>query len=231
MQITSNILIQCKNCGRRYSFSPNDLDYDSYSNDAPSDIEVVHNFYGEKTCICGKDLHVKIMASEYPPGGYNYHTCESSGCRIINEPRVEVEFLPEPVLSAIEIILQNPDAVYSMETWEFEDLVADVFRDSGCHAKVTQRTRDGGVDVKISFDMGGIPFSAYIQCKRNLPQNPIGVNVIRELAGVIDRDRIDKGIVVTTSYFSPDAVRETEYYGGRIQLIDYRRLQELMGHF
>lgn len=47
--------------------------------------------------------------------------------------------------------------------------------------------------------------------------------------GVINRDRVDKGVIVTDSYFTRDAHEEADLYNGRIQLIDRDALQDL-GH-
>ena len=54
------------------------------------------------------------------------------------------------------------------------------------------------------------------------------MTVVRDLFAVMDRDRIDKGVIVTTSYFTRDAIKEAERFNGRIQLIDFEELQRLM---
>lgn len=56
----------------------------------------------------------------------------------------------------------------------------------------------------------------------------MGVNVVRELYGVMEKERVDKGIIVTTSHFTKDAVVEVQMLNGRIQLIDFNQLRELM---
>ena len=44
----------------------------------------------------------------------------------------------------------------------------------------------------------------------------------------MERDRIDKGVIVTTSRFTRDAIKEAEMLNGRIKLVDYQELQRLM---
>ena len=115
-----------------------------------------------------------------------------------------------------------------MSGWEFEELVADVYSRHGFSASVTQKTRDGGKDIIATCVQGGITYTSYFQCKQ---QNaPVGVSVVRELYGVLERDGIDKGIIVTSSRFTRDAIYEAQQLKGRIVLIDFEKLKELMQH-
>ena len=109
---------------------------------------------------------------------------------------------------------------------EFEDFVAEAFERSGMETRVTSQTRDGGKDIIAKFEVGGIQYTTYFECKHWT--GPVGVNVVRNLAGVINRDRVDKGVIVTDSYFTRDAHEEADLYNGRIQLIDRDALQDLV---
>ena len=124
-----------------------------------------------------------------------------------------MEYIPEPVLSVYQEILRNPNIMYDLESWEFEEFVADVFRQYGFKADVTQRTRDGGKDIIAQFDS---------------LERHVGVDVVRKLYAVMSRDRVDKGVIVTTSYFTRDAIAEASLLNGRIKLIDYNELQNLI---
>ena len=226
--LISEFTIRCDCCGREYKISPDTLDIDYAYDERPMGTEVQHIFYGEMECRCGNELSYTITAVEYPEGAYNFHTCESRGCSYVFEPDAEMEYIPEPVLSVYEEILQNPDYVYSLESWEFEEFFADVFRRYGFRANITQRTRDGGKDIVAQFEMGGVLYTTYFECKQYAQNRPVGVNVVRELYAVMNRDRVDKGVIVTTSYFTRDAISEANMLGGRIRLIDFSELQKLM---
>ena len=99
---------------------------------------------------------------------------------------------------------------------EFEEAICALFEHWGYRLSLTQRTRDGGVDLDgYSMGMGGE--RVIVQCKRY--SGTVGVGVVRELFGVISADNsISKGFVVTTGSFSQDA-KEFEK-GKRITLID-----------
>jgi restriction system protein len=50
-------------------------------------------------------------------------------------------------------------------------------------------------------------FLYLIECKRYRPDRPVGVRPVRELYGVLLRDRATAAALVTTSYFTEDATR------------------------
>ena len=92
--------------------------------------------------------------------------------------------------------------------WEdFEHLIREIFeaefRTNGGEVKVTQASRDGGVDA-IAFDPDPIRGGKIIiQAKRYT--NTVGVSSVRDLFGTVMSEGATKGILVTTSDYGPDA--------------------------
>lgn len=92
--------------------------------------------------------------------------------------------------------------------WEdFEHLVRELFEkefsSNGGEVKVTQASRDGGVDA-IAFDPDPIRGGKIvIQAKRYT--NVVGVAAVRDLYGTVVNEGATKGILVTTSDYGPDA--------------------------
>ncbi len=92
--------------------------------------------------------------------------------------------------------------------WEdFEHLIREVFAQefssNGGEVKVTQASRDGGVDA-IAFDPDPIRGGKIvIQAKRYT--NTVGVSAVRDLYGTVMNEGATKGILVTTSDYGPDA--------------------------
>lgn len=229
IMLISDFTIMCDDCKRKYRISSDSFVVDYVCSERQMGTEVQHIFYGEKDCRCGNRLSYTITAVEYPEGAYNFHTCESSGCTYIDKPSVEMEYnLPEKVLSIYEEILINPEYVYNLEPCEFEEFVADVFRGIGFNAEVTQKTHDGGKDIVATFEMGGVLYTTYFECKRYSPDRPVGVEIVRELYAVMEMERVDKGVIVTTSHFTRGAVAEAQRLNGRIRLIDFDELCRLM---
>lgn len=231
MHLEGRLKIQCNNCDRKYNINLDDLweeDFDNGERNMGS--ETGHSYSIEADCKCGNRFYADVVGVEYPPGAIEYQYHEMKGCTILEEPEIVMDFedcgLPEPILSAYEQVLYDPQAMYSLEPWEFEEFVADVFRRQGFNLNVTQKTRDGGKDIVAEFEMGGVLYNTYFECKKYSPKNPVGVKIVRELFAVMERDRIDKGIIVTSSYFTADAKNEAKRLG--IGLIDHNKLIELM---
>ena len=92
--------------------------------------------------------------------------------------------------------------------------------------KVTKKTNDGGID-----GFGFYPINHFIslkimfQCKRF--KSSISSPMIRDFRGAIV-GRADKGLFITTSYFSKDAIIEANRDGfTHIELIDIDKLFEV----
>lgn len=92
--------------------------------------------------------------------------------------------------------------------WEdFEHLIREVFEkefsSSGGEVKVTQASRDGGVDA-VAFDPDPIRGGKIvIQAKRYT--NTVGVGAVRDLYGTVLNEGATKGVLVTTSDYGPDS--------------------------
>lgn len=229
MMLISDFTVMCDCCGKKYRIPSDSLDIDYACSERPMGTEIQHIFYGEMDCECGNRLSYTITAVEYPEGAYNFHTCEAVGCAYVEKPGAEMEYdLPDPVLSVYEEILQNPEYAYNLEPWEFEEFVADVFRRMGFNADVTQKTHDGGKDIVATFEIGGVLYTTYFECKKYSPDRPVGVNIVRELYGVMERECVDKGVIVTTSHFTKGAIQEAQMLNGRIRLIDLDELHGMM---
>jgi len=95
----------------------------------------------------------------------------------------------------------------AMDWEEFEHLVRELFQrefmERGGDVKVTQSTRDGGVDA-VAFDPDPITGGKIvIQAKRYT--NTVGVAAVRDLYGTTMNEGASKGILVTTSDYGSDA--------------------------
>jgi restriction system protein len=99
------------------------------------------------------------------------------------------------------------DNLASMPWEDFEHLIREIFSKefsgNGGEVKVTQASRDGGVDA-IAFDPDPIRGGKIvIQAKRYT--NTVGVSAVRDLYGTVMNEGATKGILVTTADYGPDA--------------------------
>ncbi len=92
--------------------------------------------------------------------------------------------------------------------WEdFEHLIRDMFErefaSGGAEVRITQASRDGGVDAVI-FDRDPIRGGKFlVQAKRYT--NTVGVSAVRDLYGAMTNERASRGILVTTSDYGHDS--------------------------
>jgi len=119
---------------------------------------------------------------------------------------------------------QPGSSLIDMDPVEFEDLVAALFQEMGYQAMTTERTGDGGVDVRaIDPDpiRGG---KLVIQVKRywhTIPPAPV-----RDLYGTVMHEGAIKGILVTTAEFGSGA---REFAAGKpLTLIGGSQLTDLL---
>ena len=95
----------------------------------------------------------------------------------------------------------------AMDWQDFENLIRELFEKefavSGGEVKVTQASRDGGVDA-IAFDPDPIRGGKIvIQAKRYT--NTVDVSSVRDLYGTVMNEGATKGILVTTADYGADA--------------------------
>lgn len=91
---------------------------------------------------------------------------------------------------------------------------------------VTPPSRDGGIDGVIFEDKLGLD-TVCIQAKRW--ENTVGRRTVQEFVGSMDLHRSKKGVVLTTSSFSSDALSYVDRIEGKkVVLIDGEKLCQLM---
>lgn len=103
--------------------------------------------------------------------------------------------------------IDNSTNLASMDWQDFEHLIREIFgkefSSNGGEVKVTQASRDGGVDA-IAFDPDPIRGGKIvIQAKRYT--NTVGVSAVRDLYGTVMNEGATKGILVTTTDYGSDA--------------------------
>ena len=86
---------------------------------------------------------------------------------------------------------------------------------------------DDGIDGVIDQDPLGLD-RVYIQAKRYKEGNTVGPNAIRNFSGSLDINSAQKGVFVTASTFTSQAIATAEKVNKRIVLIEGMQLAELM---
>ena len=120
------------------------------------------------------------------------------------------------------------ETMHKMPPAAFERLSQRILRESGfVEVRVTGRSGDRGIDgIGLLKLQGVLTFHVIFQCKRW--QDPVGASTVREFRGAMS-GRTDKGLIITTTYFTPEGIREATRDGvPPIDLIDGEALVELL---
>jgi len=128
-------------------------------------------------------------------------------------------------------ILANLDEGNNLAAMDWEDfehlcreLFERVFAKDGAIVKVTQASRDQGVDAIIIDPRPIYGGRTVIQAKRYV--NTVDVSAVRDLYGTVTHEGANKGILVTTSQFGPDSY--TFIQGKNLELLNGAQLLFLL---
>ena len=151
--------------------------------------------------------------------------------------QVDAELSPEEQLDAAALSLQQSladdllDKLKTVSPSFFERIVVDLLVSMGYGGSVKDagktvgRSGDGGVDGIIKEDKLGLD-TIYIQAKRK--EANVGRPEVQKFAGALQGFRARKGVFITTSSYSNDALDFVKNIDSKIVLIDGAELSRLM---
>lgn len=105
-------------------------------------------------------------------------------------------------------------------------MTSDIARTASGRHYGREQTEDGGIDGQGVLRVNLVSFHVLFQCKRY--KGSVSASTIRDFRGAM-QGRADKGLVITTGTFTPDARREATRDGApAIDLIDGDALCDLL---
>ena len=119
--------------------------------------------------------------------------------------------------------------ITQMSGVEFEKLIATLLARMEFVAEMTKTTGDGGIDIIATLSRPIVGGKYLFQCKRYAPDNLVGVSTVRDFYGAVTADRAAKGILITTSDFTPQAREFGERVG--LELISLGGLGQLLKEY
>jgi len=171
----------------------------------------------EDVCILSisvkKEQFLEIDLSKVDPKACFKHF-KGVGCAALSsitpiQPILQINKADKRIVQGYDVIQDLEDAtnLAAMDWQDFEHLVRELFEkefmQNGGEVKVTKASRDGGVDA-IAFDPDPIRGGKIIiQAKRYT--NIVGVSAVRDLYGTVINEGANKGILITTADYGPDA--------------------------
>ena len=126
-------------------------------------------------------------------------------------PLVDFNMVDKRFIQSTDVLAgldQRPNLM-ELSPSEFEGLITNLFTKMGLETRLTQASRDGGVDC-VAWDMRPIVGGKVIvQAKRY--KNTVGVSAVRDLYGTVLNEGAAKGILVTTSGYGKSAFEFIEH--------------------
>lgn len=174
----------------------------------------------------GKNIQPYILSLEITKSSFNELNLESidpkswfksargvSAAKLSNitpiAPVVVLNKEDSRFINGYEVVSQLDESINlaTLDWQDFENLIREIFErefnSNGGEVKITQASRDGGVDA-IAFDPDPIRGGKIvIQAKRYT--NVVGVAAVRDLYGTVINEGATKGILVTTANYGSDA--------------------------
>lgn len=134
-------------------------------------------------------------------------------------------------LEIIRYLAKNPNYLYSLSSRKFEELIAYILKDFGFDVELTKATRDGGKDIIAYFKNEITSFLTYVECKKYSMNNPVGVEIIRSVYGQQRISQANKSLIITTSFFTRDALNLQRTIMNEMELKDYNDLTKILSNY
>lgn len=162
-----------------------------------------------------------------------FHFLEMETFALIPEPAnsrlfliVGLLLLPLVVAIVLEerrrhFIVKSIEDMQALSPSEFEQLVADTYRDQGHQVEVVGASGDHGIDLIVRTRRGDIWI---VQCKKY--RGKVGEPVVRDFYGTLRASHASSGAIVTSGYFTDQARLWAE--GKPIYLYDGREFLKII---
>lgn len=137
--------------------------------------------------------------------------------------------LISPMLERIARLAANPDDVYGLTPRRFEELMAELYAMQGFEVELTRGTKDGGVDLYLVRHEAYGRVLTIADCKRYAPDHLVGVGLVRAMHGLVEANRANAGLIITTSFFTRGAREFQRRLDLRLKLQDYDDIRGMLG--
>ena len=124
------------------------------------------------------------------------------------------------------------ERIQQQDPYFFETLVVDLLKSMGYagtdnFAQSTKKSGDGGIDGLLNQDKLGLDV-VYVQAKRYKEDNLVQGKEMRDFVGSLDVKGSSKGIFITTSDFSSNAMETIKSSSKKIITVNGTQLADLM---
>ncbi|HEY2285510.1 MAG TPA: restriction endonuclease [Streptosporangiaceae bacterium] len=111
----------------------------------------------------------------------------------------------------------------------FENLIRQLFEAMGMEVRVTQSSRDEGIDA-VAYNKSDIVHRAEILIQAKRYSKCVPANDVRALAGSVEEKRATGGILVTTAWVGPESMAFAAR-NNRLRVIEGGELKHLLAEY
>lgn len=115
-----------------------------------------------------------------------------------------------------------------MDSRKFEHIIERLYDEMGYDTQLTPAHNDKGRDIIAKNSKPGKSEHLLVECKRY--NNSVGVEIARGLLGVVADEKVNKGVIVTSSRFTRGA-KKLAQNNPRLELIDGKQLIDLFNEY
>lgn len=164
----------------------------------------------------GLNAYILAHAQQLPDG-------RTSGLYEVSEIiRAKFIGMPGTTLDSCKVLLD-------LHWRDFEILIEKLYKEMGYKTQLTPAQKDKGRDIIASRKESGKLEHLRIECKR-YREEAVGLELVQRLLGVVSWEKVNKGVLVTTSRFTKPA-QEFATENPRIELINGEQLVFLLNEY
>ena len=141
-----------------------------------------------------------------------------------NPHQTQIEIIQEANEELIAALSADPTLMYGLHPRRFEELVARLFERQGFNVTLTPASKDGGFDFFAELQTPMTSLLVMAECKRYSPERKVGIEVVRGLHSVMETNKANKALVITSSFFTAGAIEYQRVLGAKMGLNDYNDL-------
>lgn len=121
---------------------------------------------------------------------------------------------------------KNPEDMYKLSPRKYEEFLEVVFLNNGYRTVLGAGSNDGGVDLKLYSNDLVSESVTLVQAKRYKAENPIELQAVQALTAVVDDQKANRGLFITTSRYLPCAEKFAARQDSRIKLASSKEVAE-----
>ena len=165
-----------------------------------------------------KDVLLAYLRAEHGAGGAKT-LYQQDNLKI-----AQIEIFQDANEELIALLASQPDLMYGLHPRKFEEVVARLFEKQGFRVTLTPASKDGGFDFFAELKTSMTSLLVMAECKRYSRDRKVGIEVVRGLHSVMETNKANKALVITSSFFTSGAIEYQRVLGAKMGLNDYNDL-------